>query len=104
VESELLKPTTIALRDGSQAVLAAVRYPKGERKALGGLAEKIAVYDGRVTVPLDIRLNKGANPGQVALRFLIRYQACDDRSCLAPAVLEVPLHVDAGAGSRAIEK
>jgi uncharacterized protein YyaL (SSP411 family) len=89
-----VKPTVVTLAPGGPAVLERVDYPRGEAKALGGLTEKIPVYEGRVVITARVGLKPDAKAGPSELTFQVRYQACDDRACLAPASLSVPLRVD----------
>jgi uncharacterized protein YyaL (SSP411 family) len=89
-----VKPTVVTLAPEGPAVLERVDYPRGEAKALAGLTEKIPVYEGRVTITTRVGVKPDAKPGPADLIFRVRYQACDDRACLAPATLSVPLPVD----------
>ena len=84
--SETAIPTTVGLGPDQTATLVKVEYPKGEVKTFAG-DEKVAVYEGKVALTVRVRPDKSAD--LVTLR--VRYQACDDRSCLAPAFLTVPV-------------
>jgi hypothetical protein len=91
-----LKPTTLRLDRASErsATLVHVKYPPGEAKILGSLGtEKVALYEGKVELIARIRLAQDVKPGSIPLRLMISYQACNDRLCLAPASLEIPLDV-----------
>jgi uncharacterized protein YyaL (SSP411 family) len=89
--SDTLKPTALALAPDSAAELVKVDYPKGASKTLAG--EALSVYEGNITLAARVRLPADAR-GPSTLDFRIRYQACDDRACLAPAVLPVSLKLD----------
>ena len=71
-------------------------YPKGESKALGGASEKVAVYEGRVQFPLRLRAADDAPAGPAEVELRVRYRACTDRACLAPATLKVPVKLTIG--------
>jgi uncharacterized protein YyaL (SSP411 family) len=91
-----LKPTTLRLDAGSErsATLVRVAYPAGEAKVLDSLgSEKVALYEGRIQFKARIRLAEDAKPVPTRLNFRLSYQACNDRLCLAPANLEIPLDV-----------
>jgi uncharacterized protein len=87
-----LIPTTVTLTAGGPATLAAVRYPPGTATlATPGSPDTASVYEGKVMLTARIRLDAQARPGPLALSFKVGYQACNDRACLAPASLTVPL-------------
>ena len=91
-----LKPTTLRLAPASErsATLVSVKYPPGAAKVLGSIGtEKVALYEGTVELTARIRLAPDAKPGPIPLKLKLSYQACNDRLCLAPASLEIPLEV-----------
>ena len=91
-----LKPTTLKLASASEgaATLADVMYPAGESKILGSTgAEKVPLYEGTVKIKARIRVAADAKPGSKPLKFELSYQACNDRLCLAPARLEIPVEI-----------
>jgi DsbC/DsbD-like thiol-disulfide interchange protein len=91
---EDLKPTTLTLVPGQDAELVKVTYPKGEAKVLASSGEaKVSVYEGDVS--LSARVKLGPSLQAQDLKFQLRYQACDDRACLAPATLSVSVSSDA---------
>ena len=88
----MLKPTTVTLAAGQPATLAAVRYPAGTATlATPGSPEKASVYEGEIKLTARVRLDAQAQPGPLTLSLKVGYQACNDRACLAPATLNVPL-------------
>ena len=77
---------------GQPATLAAVRYPGGTpAPAVPGSDEKAMVYEHEVKLAARLRLDAQALPGPLTLKLTVAYQACNDRACLAPASLTVPL-------------
>jgi uncharacterized protein YyaL (SSP411 family) len=94
---DILKPTTLALAPGQPAGGLEVRYPMGQPKVLGSLGkEEVALYEGRVEVPVRFTLAGDARPGKRNVEFKLKYQACDDKVCLAPATLTIPLEFTIG--------
>ena len=84
-------PTVLALAPDQPAKLVKVAYPSGELKALAATgAEKVALYEGETKITASVRLDAGAKP-PATLTFRLKYLACDDRACLAPATLSVPV-------------
>jgi uncharacterized protein YyaL (SSP411 family) len=90
--ADFLIPTTLTLTPGGPATLAAVRYPAGTAKlATPGSTDTASVYEGKVKLTARVRLDAQARPGPLALSLKVGYQACNDRACLAPASLNVPV-------------
>jgi uncharacterized protein YyaL (SSP411 family) len=89
-----LKPTTIELLPAKDVVLEPVTYPPGVPRTLAGGDEPVPVYEGTIQIPLALRLAAQISPGRHQLKLQLRYQACSDRACLAPATLVVPLQID----------
>jgi uncharacterized protein YyaL (SSP411 family) len=89
---ETLKPTTVTLSTGQPATLAAVRYPVGTATlATPGSPEMASIYEGTVKLTACVRLDAQAQPGPLTLNLKVSYQACNDRVCLPPASLIVPV-------------
>jgi thioredoxin:protein disulfide reductase len=79
-------------------LIAPARYPAGEKRALGGATEAFPVYEDRVVLYADLKLDEAAQKGKSSLPFQLRVQACNDQICLAPAVLQVSVPIQvAGA-------
>jgi uncharacterized protein YyaL (SSP411 family) len=91
-----MRPTTLRLeRDNSGTIsLERVSYPAGQVKALGPSGvDKVALYEGTVQISSRLRIARNAAPGATQLSFVLSHQACNDRYCLAPAELKVPLRI-----------
>ncbi len=93
VGSETLKPTVVTLVENTVATLESVDYPPGRKQVLGGAAEPVNVYEKDLEIPLRIRLKPDAKSGEAKLQIRTNYQACDDRACLAPAAVDLPILV-----------
>jgi len=90
-------PTVLSLAPGSKATLEGVRYPAGESKVLAASGPgKVAVYERQARLTARVRLAADTPAGEATIPIRVRHQACDDRACLAPATLEVPVRVMVG--------
>jgi uncharacterized protein YyaL (SSP411 family) len=92
-----IPPTTITLARTSGFGIDDVVYPKGVAKALAPNGpEKVNLYEGTVTIKVQVDTIKtlAEGPNQITLR--VKYQACNDRACLAPATLDVPVKLNVG--------
>ncbi len=88
----MVKPTEVTLAPGSPATLVKVEYPVGKlMSSPGGAAEKVDVYEGKATIKVRLRLDEKAD----AIDFVVKYQPCNDKACLAPARLKVTMKTGA---------
>ena len=94
---EFLRPTTIRLEPDQPAGSINIDYPKGATRTLASSgADPVAVYEGKLDVPLRLRLKDDAAPGTIRVLLRVGFQACDDEVCLAPASLVVPVVLTVG--------
>ena len=101
---DALKPMTLVLDPGQAAADLHVDYPPGQTKILGSLGtEKVALYQGKVDIPVRVTLSRDARAGKTTLILRLKYQPCDGRVCLAPATLAIPLEVSVGPPSGPVE-
>jgi hypothetical protein len=92
--SDVLKPTTLTLPTDQGDQLTGVDYPAGQMKILASSgSEKVAVYEGTAKLTAHVRIDSSTEAGPLSLAFKLRYQACNDRECLAPATLSIPLEL-----------
>jgi len=80
-----LVPTEVALEKNPSFTLKKIHYPKPKRKTFAFIQGELAVYEGIVVIFMDLGLSAEAAPGEGLISGKIKYQACDDRSCLIPA-------------------
>ena len=91
-----LKPTALAIDRSSEplATLVKVTYPAGEAKVLeSNGTEKVPLYEGKLAFQVRLELSPDVKPGSIRVKLVLSYQACNDRLCLAPASLEIPLEI-----------
>lgn len=71
-------------------------YPVGAAYSLQGSDEKLSTYNGEISIQVPLRASDSVRPGDYTLEGSLRFQACDDKACFAPATLSVsvPVHVD----------
>jgi len=83
-DSELVA-TTVAATPPAGLTVSGVRFPPAERKTFSFSSDPLEVYEGTVTVSLEISASVGTAPGEYAIPLEISYQACDNNVCLPPA-------------------
>jgi len=93
-DSELV-PTTLAATPPPGITVAGVRFPPAERKTLAFSSEPLEVYEGTVSVVLEIAAAEGTPPGDYVVPVEVSYQACNNDVCLPPAAVRavVPVRV-----------
>jgi Disulphide bond corrector protein DsbC len=81
-------------------------YPPGRQEKFSFSPDKpLDVYTGSVTFKLRLMAEAGAAIGAVKIPAILRYQACNDTTCLPPVRIPVELSVDvaaAGAPAHAV--
>ena len=89
---EFLIPLTLSFRKQKGLRAVSVSYPEGAPYHLEGFGD-LDVYEGTFTLRVGIEAGLDSGPGDTTLRGQLRYQACDDRTCLFPAAVPVSIHV-----------
>ena len=81
---EFLVATVVDLKPPAGMTAGAVEYPKAIERKLSFSATPLLLYEGTVTFSAPL---SGSGTGPV--RATLRYQACDDSTCLPPKTLEL---------------
>jgi len=78
----LLIPTALTLTPPAGVTVTRVTYPAASDLAQPGRPTPLAVFSGEFVIAVDVTL---ATPGPVTIPGQLRYQACTDKVCFAPA-------------------
>lgn len=81
-------PTKLTVKSANGTKLLQTLYPAGESMTFQG--DQISVYEGRVLLFATLSIPAGAAGGSEELTFEVKYQACNDSTCLAPATVSKP--------------
>ncbi len=92
---EYLIPTKIELADPSAATVEDLAYPEGMLVTLKFAEEKLSVYQGATMIRATLSPPRDSGQGPRTIPILLTYQACSDRTCLAPEKVrfEIPIVV-----------
>ncbi len=71
-----------------------IEFPKAERIKSSFSAKPLAVYTGAFEIATKFKVPGDAPAGPNLATGKLRYQACNDRECLAPKTIEVNLSLD----------
>lgn len=91
--NEFLIPTSLELREVCGLKAGAPTYPAPHAFRLEGTDHDLAVWDGTFQVVVPLRAGRFARRGTCVIRGTLVYQACDERTCLAPTSLDVELPI-----------
>jgi thiol:disulfide interchange protein DsbD len=72
----------------------AVEFPKPQSEKLAFSEKPVLIFSGSFDVTTRFKAPAGATLGQTLVTGKLRYQACNDRMCLAPKTVDVTLPVE----------
>ena len=92
--SKYLIGTALDVEPRDDLQVEAVYYPDPLFRTFAFTSDTLAVYEGEVAVILAMRAAKALPPGVYPMQSRLRVQACNDRVCLRPSTVEVPLPIE----------
>jgi DsbC/DsbD-like thiol-disulfide interchange protein len=99
-----LIPTTLTPQLPTGFEVADTLYPEGHEEKFSFSPNKpLSVYTGKVTLRLKLTAHADAGLGATTIPITLRYQACNDTTCLQPVKIPVDAKFEvaaAGAKSR----
>jgi Disulphide bond corrector protein DsbC len=99
---EYLIATTVTPQLPAGFKLVDTIYPAGRQQKFSFSPDKpLDVYTGSVTFKLRLMTSADAPLGTVNVPAVLRYQACNDTTCLPPVKIPVDLHVEVAAAGAA---
>jgi thioredoxin:protein disulfide reductase len=92
-------PTDVSIAGAPDLAVGRPSYPPGKKVKLSFEETELSVYDGSAIVEVPITAKPEAVGGARTLKGRVRFQACNDEVCLAPATIPftVALTVKDGA-------
>jgi len=87
-----LIPTALTLAPPPGVTVIRVTYPASSDLEQPGRATPLAVFSGEFAITVDVTV---AGPGPVTIPGQLRYQACTDKVCFAPAKAAVEWNISA---------
>jgi len=72
----------------------AITFPKPTMEKYPFYPIALSVFSGTFEITTKFQVAPSAQPGPAAVNGKLRYQACNDRECLAPKTMNVALQVD----------
>jgi hypothetical protein len=89
--NDMLIPTSVQLAAKEKLEDVKVEYPKGKELKEPG-TEPIRVYEGKVEIKVSFRRSTvNGKLDDSPIEAAVRYQVCDDKRCLTPKTVKVPV-------------
>lgn len=99
---KFLVPTTLTLQLPDGVSANAVDYPAAERKRFAFAGDlELLVYEGTVSMRTTVRVPAAFAGEELTLDAALRYQACDDTTCLPPTSVRATASLPIGDGGAA---
>ena len=95
---EYLIPTAVTFTVPEGWTEPTLEYPPGELKTFAFEEQPISVYEGETRFFAEWRIPDSTPAGDYHFVAELRYQACDDRSCLPPVRTEAEFALTVGPG------
>ena len=89
-----LKATELEVPPANGISVELITYPDAVKKTFAFAETPLAVYEGETVVKAKLKADQSAQTGKHNLSAKLRVQACDDKVCYAPGVLDVLLPVN----------
>lgn len=93
VNDEYSIPTKISLNGDGGIRLDNLVYPKGKITPLSWGGD-MSLYESTVRIPAVLNVNDNMAPGTYDLEFRVRYQACNDVTCMSPTTITLNSKID----------
>lgn len=89
-----LKATELELTPADGIAVQFITYPDALTKKFSFSEKPLAVYEGETTLKARLKADKTSKPGTRNLSAKLRVQACDDKVCYAPGVIDLVVPVN----------
>jgi len=90
-----LKATELEIPPANGISVEFITYPAPLSKKFSFAEKELAVYEGEAVLKARLKADKSAQSGKHNLSAKLRVQACDDKVCYAPGVIDllVPVNI-----------
>ncbi|MGH7785261.1 MAG: protein-disulfide reductase DsbD domain-containing protein, partial [Candidatus Binatia bacterium] len=99
-----LVPTVLTLTTSDGVIVDALNYPQpGKHTFAFAAGKELLVYAGKIGISTALHVPADFSADRVTVVASLRYQACDDETCLPPATVTAELEVSVGERAAAGE-
>lgn len=93
-EDEYLIPLRLTWEEDNPMTAGMVKFPTAVMENYSFSPTPLSVFTENFQLETTFTVPADATPGPTAINGKLRYQACNDRECLAPKTLNVAVQVD----------
>lgn len=86
-------PTELTLKSKLRSTASQIIYPEPEEHEVPGLKKKVQYLSGQIEIRGLVDVPAGTAGKDEELEFLIKYQACNDKTCLRPMTMSLKIPV-----------
>jgi uncharacterized protein len=97
-------PTEIEFKGKLGTTLGSLRFPKGQDLNLPDFDEPLSVYEKRVDVRGVLQVPSSAAGQAEEMEVIVKYQACNDRTCLKPSSVKLKGKLPVAAAGEPVRK
>ena len=89
---DFLIPSTVSVSPDATVQVLSIKYPKGKLLDLSFSDQPLSVYEGVLTIQMQLQLKPGVSREEAfPVNLNLEYQACDDQRCLPPSTNTIQL-------------
>jgi uncharacterized protein len=103
-QPDFVKPTTVSFKGKHGSKLKEITYPKGRNLTVAGMKEPQSVYEGQVLLFGDLTVPENAARETEELTVEVKFQACNEKQCLAPKTAKLVGKVPVAAKGETTKK
>jgi DsbC/DsbD-like thiol-disulfide interchange protein len=103
LSDQFLIPTELLFEENEKIKVTQFHYPEPKLEKYEYSESELEVYDGEILLGALVKTSSALKPGKYTLKGELDYQACDNRSCLAPKKLEFEIAFESVPLSKKME-
>jgi len=93
VNNEFIIPTVLNIIENKIIITGKQMFPAGKKFKLKGTGDYLFVYDGEFKIAIPFKTRQKIQKGKYMLVAELHYQACDDKTCFFPRMMDFPIEV-----------
>ncbi|WP_145313360.1 DUF255 domain-containing protein [Gimesia fumaroli] len=86
---DFMVPTTFTIKSAQNIKLSKVKYPTGHAFKVAGFDEPLQVYEKQAIIRGTLTIPPGAAGKEEELELNVKYQACNDKTCIRPTTVSL---------------
>jgi uncharacterized protein YyaL (SSP411 family) len=86
---DFLVPTTFSIKSSQNLKLSNIKYPAGHKFTVAGFDEPLLVYEKQAIIRGILEVPASAAGKEEELELKVKYQACNDQTCIRPTTLSL---------------